>query len=1093
MASSSSSSSLDLVKYDVFLSFRGDTRDNFTSHLHSGLVRRGIRTFIDYRIDRGEELEQSLVEAIRGSSISVIIFSGKYADSRWCLNELVECMKCKEQGKQKVLPIFYKVDPSDAEHQTGSYEEAFKTYENDVKVDKNKIQEWRTYLKKAAYLVGWDSRNTGTDSILIEEIVKDILEKLGHPCLDYVEDLVGIQPQVENVESLLQIGTSDVRIVGLWGMGGIGKTTIARLIFDKSYCHFEGCCFLANVRENSLKIGLTKLRDEILVNVLNEGNTSMGTSNWRPTFVRRQLRHVRALIVLDDVDTFEQVEALAGKHAWYGAGSRIIVTSRDKHVFQDRVDEIYEVQALSKPDSLELFSLFAFKKRLPEGDMMGLSKKVVSYVKGIPLGLKVLGVFLYRKSKLEWQSALSKLQKIPNVKIQDVLKISYQGLDFFEQQTFLHIACFFKGVSRSYVEELLDACGFHTPINLRVLSDKCLIDISNDVIEMHDLLQEMGRQIVREESLKEPGKRSRLWDHKDIYHVLTKNTGSEAIEGIQLDKSKISGLCLPPTAFAKMKQIKLLIFYGSKHGIQFPEGLESLPDELRHFQWNFYPLKSLPSNFRPDNLVLLNMSESQIERLWTGIQDLLNLIAIILCGCKNLIELPDLSRASNLRTINCQGCVSLTEVSASILNLDKLVDMNFRHCRKITSVPCPRSIKFLDLLGCSKLEKFPEVGDIEYLDLSGSIFERESSATSLHHGNLPSDVSQVNFAYKWKMTETCVYITEITCTWDENSFNRASIWPDELGLTKQTRLPQSQGHLKVYNQGDRDFPNVHGTGVYHHNTFAFYNHSKLDHEKIAGFLRLMYQRIQLMGVALLFPKELSTFQLGSFGCYHQSEGSSIAIQLPQNWLRDDFVGFTLLAILALQDNNERDDYFYVRWECQFNSACGETKRVSMPLRHSPFEYGNAYLMYLSEPQVTSDDWLYESEWNKATFEAYLETSCAKPCYKLKSILIRLMYIGDEVENPTMTQPSYSYDPTKMSLRFSFCKAEESSIGKDPDDYHNDEKDDGKCSLDAEGAEPQGPFLHFRECYFGAIQQSSRVIRLVLFGSYICCAILCFIR
>ncbi|KAF2312685.1 hypothetical protein GH714_039622 [Hevea brasiliensis] len=455
-----------------------------------------------------------------------------------------------------------------------------------------------------------------------------------------------------------------------------------------------------------------------------------------------------------------------------------------------------------------------------------------------------------------------------------------------------------------------------------------------------------------------------------------------------------------------MKQIKLLILcgYGCEHDIHLPQGLESFPDELRHFQWNFYPLKSLPSNFHPDNPDVLDMSESQIERLWTGIQDLSNLKAIILDGW-----------LSNLEKINCQDSVCLTEVPASIANLDKLVDMNFRHCRKITSVPCRRSIKCIDLLGCSNHEKFPEVGDIEYLEFTGTIFEGESSATALHHGNI----------------------------------QRASIWPEELDLIKRTRLPQLQGYAKVDNQGELE---RHSIGICHHDSFPFFNHSKLEQEKIADFWHVIYQRIQFVGAALLFPKEISTFPLGSFGCYHQSEGSSITIQLPQNWLRDEFVGFTVLAILSLEDSNGSDDYFYSRWECQFNSACGESKRVSIQLRHLPFEYGSSY--FTSETQLVSDDWLYESEWNKATFDAYLETSCAKPCYKLKYILIRLMYIGDVVENPPVTQPSYSYDPSKMSLTFSFNKAEGTSIGRDLDDYHNDEKDNGKRRFDAEGTERQ---------------------------------------
>ncbi|KAL9432401.1 hypothetical protein AB3S75_027435 [Citrus x aurantiifolia] len=56
---------------------------------------------------------------------------------------------------------------------------------------------------------------------------------------------------------------------------------------------------------------------------------------------------------------------------------------------------------------------------------------------------------------------------------------------------------------------------------------------------MHDLLQGMGREIVRQESIKDPGKRSRLWNHEDIYHVLTRNKGTETIQGISLDMSKV--------------------------------------------------------------------------------------------------------------------------------------------------------------------------------------------------------------------------------------------------------------------------------------------------------------------------------------------------------------------------------------------------------------------------------------------------------------------------------------------------------------------------------------------------------------------------
>ncbi|KDO36454.1 hypothetical protein CISIN_1g037311mg [Citrus sinensis] len=84
-------------KYDVFVSFRGeDIRDNFTSHLYSALARQNIQTFIDDQLNRGDEISESLVKAIKASAISVIIFSEDYASSRWCLDEFAEILECKK-------------------------------------------------------------------------------------------------------------------------------------------------------------------------------------------------------------------------------------------------------------------------------------------------------------------------------------------------------------------------------------------------------------------------------------------------------------------------------------------------------------------------------------------------------------------------------------------------------------------------------------------------------------------------------------------------------------------------------------------------------------------------------------------------------------------------------------------------------------------------------------------------------------------------------------------------------------------------------------------------------------------------------------
>jgi len=119
---------------------------------------------------------------------------------------------------------------------------------------------------------------------------------------------------------------------------------------------------------------------------------------------------------------------------------------------------------------------------------------------------------------------LEKLQKIPEMKIQNVLKLSYDDLDSDEQNIFLDIACFVKGESKDRVTSFLKACNFFPGIGIDDLVEKSLVTISNKgTIQMHDLIQEMGWTIVHQKSPKDPGSRSRLWDPKEVYDVLKYN------------------------------------------------------------------------------------------------------------------------------------------------------------------------------------------------------------------------------------------------------------------------------------------------------------------------------------------------------------------------------------------------------------------------------------------------------------------------------------------------------------------------------------------------------------------------------------------
>ncbi|XP_028954972.1 TMV resistance protein N [Malus domestica] len=706
------------------------------------LVCNGINTFIDRHLVRGEEISPAFLKAIEDSRISVIVFSENYASSRWCLDELVHIRECRKSRQQIVWPVFYKVDPSHVRNQTSSFGDAFTGLECKHK-DEEKILLWRSALKEVANLSGHTVKEGEYEATFINKIVKEILvEVLQRTYLNVAKYPVGIQSCAEEVEEILDVGENGRCVVGIWGTSGIGKTTIAKAVYNAIAHKFEGSCFLADVRETSTSHeGVIKLQNTLLSKVLRGIELKIDDVHHGISLIEKLLRRKKILLILDDVDELEQLNNLV-EVDWFGEGSRVIITTKDRGLLESYgVKLIYKVQKLENDKALELLSLNAFTRKEPSQDYLSLARRAIAYAQGLPLALNLIGSYLRNKNIDRWQAILDSYNSYegePYRGIQRTLRKSYDAWDYVVQQVFLDIACFFKGEDKDYVLQVLRSSKLNVPEDcIEVLVENAIITIEDNRILMHDLLEKMGKRIVREESPNEPGKRSRLWFHEDVYNVLIENQGTWKIKGIVVKLPEPDVIPLNPKSFLRMVNLEFFI----NRNARFSGHVDYLPNNLRWIELDgpmFHYLGSnilqkhtitfnLPSNYHPRNLVTFYMPYSGIRQL-KGFKNLAKLTSMNLSGCEFLKRIPDLSGSPNLRDLNLSNCKSLVEVDDSIGFLDKLEDLSLRGCSKLMKFATRlglRSLQVLSLCECTRLKTFPEIeeGKMEslwYLDIEKS-------------------------------------------------------------------------------------------------------------------------------------------------------------------------------------------------------------------------------------------------------------------------------------------------------------------------------------------------------------------------------------
>ncbi|XP_054780310.1 disease resistance protein RPV1-like isoform X3 [Prosopis cineraria] len=285
-------------------------------------------------------------------------------------------------------------------------------------------------------------------------------------------------------------------------------------------------------------------------------------------------------------------------------------------------------------------------------------------------------------------------------------------------------------LDRNDVTQILNGCGVFADIGISVLKERSLVTIDrSNKLGMHDLLRDMGREIIREQSPKEPGERSRLWFHGDVQAVLSKCTGTNAIEGLALKLTQTEKMHFQTKAFKKMNRLRLLHL----DNVLLRGDYEYIGRDLRWLCWHSFPLKYVPSNFYQENLVAVDLKYSSLTRMWKEPQLLERLKILNLSHCTCLEQTPDFSKLPSLEKLILKDCPSLSMIHHSIGLLDELVLLNLKDCTGLRSLPGSiyklKSLKTLILSGCLMIEKLEE--DIEQMDSLTTLIADNTAITQV--------------------------------------------------------------------------------------------------------------------------------------------------------------------------------------------------------------------------------------------------------------------------------------------------------------------------------------------------------------------------
>ncbi|KAH8946008.1 hypothetical protein BDL97_12G070300 [Sphagnum fallax] len=590
---------------------------------------------------------------------------------------------------------------------------------------------------------------------------------------------VGLIEKAKELNILLQKES----IVGLVGMGGIGKTTLSKKFYHLFHNQYDKSCFLEDVNsKNNINDDIKQLLHDLCGKRLCKDEY---VNKEDLDKIRQCMRREKVLVVVDDVgkaNNLTSLQLLISKDAKNAnSKSKVLVNCRNWQSLKSHVSEDGKVvlKYLDEEQARELFMFHAFgnANHVPTKDYQDTCMKIIKACGGLPLSLKVLGSFLCNTKELEiWEGALSKLKSgqsftggNDNEELWNILRISYDHLDKQHQNMFLDIACFLGGLKISTICRVWSGDYSHPKFGLQNLQHRSLIQgTKGGTLCIHEQLQDMGQNIVMEL----PIKNRFIWRSNESKKILQKDEVVENLEGMSLKN------CV---------NLPTLSQIGSKgfHNLRLVDLTETSPTivenciqgrNLNNVKWLCLKkcmIRKLPSNlFYCLQLKVLDLAQCQsLEIIPSSIGQLNALQELYLSRCSNLKELPSfigqlnalqelyLSWCSNLKELPSSigqlnalqkfylnDCSNLKELPSSIGQLNALQKLNLSGCLNLKELPSSigqlNALQVLDLSGCSNLKELPssigQLNALQVLDLSGCSNLKE----------LPSSIGQLNALQK---------------------------------------------------------------------------------------------------------------------------------------------------------------------------------------------------------------------------------------------------------------------------------------------------------------------------------------------------------